>query len=241
MQCAVHGIAGGPDGRCAFCHTLERANDRRQGARLGWVLFLSLGTASAGLLAVHELAPLPGQASLLSAERAPARPTPEKQPTVADTIAPANVPTATPVALAAPDEAPSAESDVPASHAPATAAPSTTTIAGPPRKLSDAELRAALLATPITVYSAPWCGTCRRTHEFLEQNGLRWTDRNIDDDPAAFRELKQRSGGTAIPVIDIDGKLLAAGFNARAIAQALSESVERRLRAQGIPIQAKPL
>jgi glutaredoxin 3 len=240
MQCAVHGIAGGPDGRCALCHTLDRATDRRQGARLGWLLFLSLGTASAGLLAVHELVPLPGQKpALLHAEPAPAptRPAPENQLGIADTAA--STPAA--VALAAPEPAPPAESDVPAPTAPASAAPSTATVAAPPKKLSDAELRAALVATPITMYSAPWCGTCRRAHEFLQQNGLRWTDRNIDDDPAAYRELKQRSGGTAIPVIDVDGKLLAAGFDARAISQALSESVERRLRAQGIPIQAKPL
>ncbi len=246
MQCAVHGIAGGPDGRCALCHTLDRAQDRRQGTRLGWVLFLSLGTASAGLLAVHELVPLPGQpASLLHAEpaRAPDRPTSEDPPGVADTIAQGNDPASAPttVALGALENAPTTESDVPVPTTPPSAAPSTAPAAAPPKKLSDAELRAALVATPITVYSAPWCGTCRRTHEFLKQNGLHWTDRNIDDDPAALRELKQRSGGTAIPVIDIDGKLLAAGFNARAIAQALSESVERRLRAQGLPIQAKPL
>ena len=242
MQCAVHGIAGGPDGRCALCHTVDRAHDRRQGMRLGWILFLSLGTASAGLLAVHELVPLPGQKpSLLHAEpaRVPDRPTSENQPGVTDTIARANGPAPDPTG--APVDGLPAESDVPPPNAPPSAAPSTTPVAAAPKKLSDAELRAALVATPITMYSAPWCGTCRRAHEFLQQNGLRWTDRNIDDDPAALRELKQRSGGTAIPVIDVDGKLLAAGFNARAIAQALSESVERRLRAQGLAIEAKRL
>jgi len=246
MQCAVHGIAGGPDGRCALCHTVDRAHDRRQGMRLGWILFLSLGTASAGLLAVHELVPLPGQKpSLLHAEpaRVPDRPTSENQPGVTDTIAQGNAPASDPTAVVfgAREGAPTTESDVPVPTTPPSAAPSTAPVAAPPRKLSDAELRAALVATPITIYSAPWCGTCRRAHEFLQQNGLRWTDRNIDDDPAALRELKQRSGGTAIPVIDVDGKLLAAGFNARAIAQALSESVERRFRAQGLPIQAKRL
>ncbi|HEX5101689.1 MAG TPA: glutaredoxin family protein, partial [Polyangiaceae bacterium] len=165
------------------------------------------------------------------------------QPGVTDTTADGNDPATAPTAAAfgAPLDVPPAESDVPVPTTPPSAAPSTAPVAAPPKKLSDAELRAALVATPITVYSAPWCGTCRRTHEFLQQNGLHWTDRNIDDDPAALRELKQRSGGTAIPVIDIDGKVLAAGFNARAIAEALSESVERRFRAQGVPIQAKRL
>jgi glutaredoxin len=247
MQCAVHGIAGGPDGRCALCHTLDRVHDRRQGARLGWILFLSLGTASAGLLAVHELVPLPGQkSSLLRAEpaRVPARPASENQPGVTDTIAPASAPASDPTAVALDpreDGPPPAESDVPAPTAPASAAPGTSPVAAQPKKLSDAELHAALVATPITMYSAPWCGTCRRAHEFLQQNGLRWTDRNVDDDPSAMRELRARSGGTAIPVIDVDGKLLRAGFDARAIAQALSESVERRFRTQGIAIRAKSL
>lgn len=242
MQCAMHGIAGGPDGRCALCHTLDRATDRRQGARLGWLLFLSLGTASAGLLAVHELVPLPGQkSSLLHAEpaTAPTRPTSGNPPGVTATTAPASEPTA--VAFGAPQAAPSAESDVPAPTAPASSAHGTATVAAPTKKLSDDDLRAALVATPITMYSAPWCGTCRRAHEFLQQNGLKWVDRNVDDDPAAMRELKARSGGTAIPVIDVDGKLLAAGFNARAIAQALSESVERRFGAQSVRVQAKRL
>jgi glutaredoxin len=207
-------------------------------------LFLSLGTASAGLLAVHEFVPLPGQsASLLRAEPSKAldRPASENPAGVTDTIAPAQHPASDPagVAAQAPEGPPAGESDVPAPTA--SAAPSTATVAAPPRTLSDAEIRAALVATPITMYSAPWCGTCRRAHEFLQQNGLKWVERNVDDDPSAMRELKARSGGTAIPVIDVDGKLLTAGFNARAIAQALSESVERRLGAQGVRVQAKRL
>ena len=77
------------------------------------------------------------------------------------------------------------------------------------------------------MYTAPWCGTCRRAHQFFESNGLPVTNRNVNDDPSAMRELKARSGGTAIPVIDIDGKVLAAGFNGRAVVAALNESVER--------------
>jgi len=239
MQCDVHGIAGGPDGRCALCHTVDKANARREGRRLGWILFLGLGTASAALLAIHELVPLPGGKAPL----AHAEPAPEPRAD-ATTTAAAPTPELTPVAATRPPdssahEAPSLETPEAAASAP------TTLIPAPPaagsHKLSDAVLRAALVATPISMYTAPWCGTCRRAHEFFQSNGLPVTDRNVDDDPAALRELKARSGGTAIPVIDVDGKLLRAGFDARAVAGALSESVERRLRVQGVRVTPRSL
>ena len=240
MQCEVHDIAGGPDGRCALCHTVQETNARREGARLGWILFLGLGTASAALLAIHELVPLPGRnASLAHAEpaTAPDRPAPEAPATPEPTAAP------TPLAVAERPDSSAHEAAPIANAEPATSEP-TTLLAAPsasPNKLSDAVVRAALVATPISMYTAPWCGTCRRAHEFFQSNGLPVTDRNVDDDPAAMRELKTRSGGTAIPVIDIDGKVLAAGFNARAIAGALTESVERRLRVQGVRVTPKSL
>jgi glutaredoxin len=248
MQCDVHGIAGGPDGRCALCHTVDKANARREGRRLGWILFLGLGTASASLLAIHELLPLPGgKAPLARAEPAPApaRLAAETPGPLADTAPPAAPTPPTPVAENAPPdssahEAPSLETPEAAASAPTTLIPAPPATAGP-GKLSDAVLRAALVATPISMYTAPWCGTCRRAHEFFQSNGLPVTDRNVDDDPSALRELKTRSGGTAIPVIDVDGKLLRAGFDARAVAGALSESVQRRLRVQGVRVTPRSL
>lgn len=246
MNCVLHGIAGGPDGRCAICHTQDEASSKREGARLGWILFLALGTASAALLGVRALMPSSGH----SARQAHAEPTPAPArlappaPTVATVTAPATTtsePPPSPFAAATPDapEAPVA----PTAETSAVAATAGPPPAPPPaeRPPTDAEIRAAMVQTPITMYTAPWCGTCRRAHEFLKENGLSCVDRNIDDDPEAYRELKALSGGTAIPVIDVDGKVLRAGFNARAIATALSESVERRLRAQGVKIVPKAL
>jgi glutaredoxin len=246
MQCDAHGIAGGPDGRCALCHTVDKANARREGRRLGWILFLGLGTASASLLAIHELVPLPGgKAALAHAEPAPApaRLAFEAAP-LADTATAPAVPEPAPVGESAPPD--SMAQEAPLVQTAETSASATTLIPAPspsaaPNKLSEAVLRAALVATPISMYTAPWCGTCRRAHEFFRSNGLPVTDRNVDDDPSAMRELKARSGGTAIPVIDVDGKVLRAGFDARAIASALSESVGRRLRVQGVRVAPKSL
>ena len=244
MKCAQHDIAAGPDGRCALCHTQDKTNARQEGTRLGLILFLGLGTASAALLGVRALMPPSGH----SERQAHAEPAPSPArlappaPTVATVTAPeapAQEPPSPPFAVAASDApaAPVAENVEVA----ATAGPPPAPAASAAHQPTDAEIRAAMVATPITMYTADWCGTCRRAHEFLQQNGLSCTDRNIDDDPEAYRQLKALSGGTAIPVIDVDGKVLRAGFNARAIATALSESVERRLRVQGVKIAPKAL
>jgi glutaredoxin len=100
-----------------------------------------------------------------------------------------------------------------------------------------AALRAALLATPITMYTATWCSACQRAHAFLRANGLTCKDLDVDNTPGALHELKARTGATAIPVLEVDGKLLRAGFSERAVERALAESVERRLGVTGVGIR----
>ena len=245
MRCEVHDLAGGPDGRCALCHELERAEAKREGARLGWILFLGLGTATAGLLAIHTLKARPNDtASLARAKtsRAPDRltsgATPSRAPSEDPVAAP--FPAAAPV-VAAPLAA-AAEAPLPAdmvAAAPTVTAPVPEQPA--PKAPTTAELRAAVLATPISMYTASWCGACRRAHAFLQANGLSCKDLDIDANPAALRELKARSGGTKIPVLDVDGKLLRAGFSERAVEQALVESVEHRLGVTGVTLETSPL
>jgi mycoredoxin len=103
---------------------------------------------------------------------------------------------------------------------------------------SPEQIRATLLATPIAMYSATWCGVCRRAKAFLEANGLRYTERDIDANPATLAELKRRSGGGAVPVLEIDGTLLRPGFSERSVERALVASVERRLGVRGLHLEA---
>jgi len=203
---------------------------------------LGLGTATAGLLAIHELRPDPNVAVPLTGTRtspAPDRLSAEASPSRAATTAPLSAPF--PAALPA-VAAPPAALDAAPHAATAAAAPSSATLLPPATKTpSPAELRAAVLATPITMYTAPWCGACRRAHAFLQANGLACKDLDVDASPAALRELKARSGATKIPVIDVDGKLLRSGFSERAVEQALVDSVEHRLGVTGVRLQTTPL
>jgi glutaredoxin len=57
----------------------------------------------------------------------------------------------------------------------------------------------------ITVFSATWCGACRRTREFLDAEGVDYTLRDIDEDPSAKAEVRRILGSVRIPLIDING------------------------------------
>ena len=245
MRCEVHDLAGGPDGRCALCHALERAEAKREGARLGWILFLGLGTATAGLLAIHALKARPSDTTPLAhaaTARAPDRLASEATPSRPPREPPVPAPVPAPVPVVSAPLAPAPEAALPTASvagAPTVTAPVPERPA--PQAPTPAELRAAVLATPISMYTASWCGACRRAHAFLHANGLTCKDLDIDANPAALRELKARSGATKIPVLDVDGKLLRAGFSERAIEQALVESVEHRLGVTGVTLETSPL
>jgi len=87
------------------------------------------------------------------------------------------------------------------------------------------------------MFSTSWCPTCARARSFLQANGIRYTERDIDHDEAALEELKRRSGNTLIPTLDIDGKMLRPGFDSNAVASTLAASVERRLGVKGISVR----
>ena len=84
------------------------------------------------------------------------------------------------------------------------------------------------------MFSTSWCPVCARARQFFHANGLKFEDRDVDADPQASAELKRRSGGKAIPLIDIDGQQLRPGFSEQATMQAVAASVERRLGVSGI-------
>ena len=72
----------------------------------------------------------------------------------------------------------------------------------------------------ITVYSADWCGFCHMTKQYFDKLGIKYEDKNVEQDPAAAEESVAKSGQRGIPVIDIDGTIIV-GFNRPAIDQAI--------------------
>ena len=76
-------------------------------------------------------------------------------------------------------------------------------------------------ASGIILYSAPWCGFCKKAAAHLKARGLRFAERNIDADPTAALELKDKLrqakiSGAGIPVLDVHGTLVV-GFDKKRI------------------------
>lgn len=74
------------------------------------------------------------------------------------------------------------------------------------------------------VYSAEWCGACRKTKAWLRQRGVAVEERDIDKDPRALAELVAIAGkDPAIPVTVIGGKAVG-GFDPAELGSALAKS-----------------
>lgn len=68
----------------------------------------------------------------------------------------------------------------------------------------------------VTIYSAPWCAFCHAAKDYLDKLGVKYTDLNVEHDPAALNASVQKSGQMGIPVIDIEGDIIV-GFDRQRI------------------------
>lgn len=75
----------------------------------------------------------------------------------------------------------------------------------------------------VVVYTTSWCGWCRKTLAFLDRNGIDYENRDIETDDDWRQELLEKTGGTSIPVVEIDGQIVR-GFNPKRMQQLLQAS-----------------
>jgi glutaredoxin len=93
-----------------------------------------------------------------------------------------------------------------------------------PRAQLEKALRAAA-ALPaqagITMYSASWCGVCKKAREFLRTENLAFIEKDIEKDPGAASELARKAqaagvSANGVPVFDVGGRILG-GFDPQAL------------------------
>jgi len=72
----------------------------------------------------------------------------------------------------------------------------------------------------VVVYTTSWCGWCRKTIAWLNEQGVDYENRDIERNPAWRDELIEKTGGTSIPVVEIDGELIR-GFSPGRMAELL--------------------
>jgi glutaredoxin len=80
--------------------------------------------------------------------------------------------------------------------------------------------RARAVSAGVVVYSTSWCGWCRKTMAWLDENGVAYENRDIERNPAWRDELLEKTGATSIPVVEIDGELIR-GFSPDRMAELL--------------------
>ena len=88
----------------------------------------------------------------------------------------------------------------------------------------------------VVVYSAVWCGYCKKAKAWLQQKGVAFVERDVERQPGAQHELAGKlklAGvqGGGIPVIDWDGALVM-GFDERRLTELLES---RRLEKKDTP------
>lgn len=67
------------------------------------------------------------------------------------------------------------------------------------------------VADSVTLYSATWCGYCKKAKAYLDIHGIPYTDVDIDS-PGAMAELVKLEGGKSVPFL-VRGKQHYKGFS----------------------------
>jgi glutaredoxin 3 len=66
--------------------------------------------------------------------------------------------------------------------------------------------------SPVIVYGAVWCAFCKQAEAYLTKIGVKYIEKDIDKDPDAAKEAVEKSGVSAVPVIDVNGTIIL-GFD----------------------------
>jgi len=64
----------------------------------------------------------------------------------------------------------------------------------------------------IKLYSTPTCAYCKTLKEYLKKNGKEFQDIDISKDEKQLQDMIKISGQMGVPVLDIDGEVVA-GFD----------------------------
>ncbi len=228
-RCERHGLATGPDGLCALCRRESLPAPRSYGRWvIGGILLSTMLVTGATL--VYRLVrrdPVVAEAEIVSAS---------ERPVATSEIVEA--PQSTSELAARGGESLPLEAPIPAPAAPVLESPPVASAAALPKQPSEAEVRAALAATPIVMYATTWCGVCRRARQFLTENGLRYQEIDADQTPGGWEKVATLAGKRAVPVIVVDGVVIQ-GLSPERVMNAVARSMERRLGVKGIRFQSQ--
>ncbi len=61
----------------------------------------------------------------------------------------------------------------------------------------------------IRLFIKPYCGWCHDAMDWLNARGIQYEKLDVTSDAAARKEMRELSGQTLAPVIEVDGEILA--------------------------------
>lgn len=99
------------------------------------------------------------------------------------------------------------------------------------REFTEADAKLALRDVRIEMYATSWCGSCRRAREYLDYNGISYTEYDIDEDAAAKERMSKINARRSIPTFQIDD-IVQIGFSPESFEHRLNQAVRARLVAQ---------
>ncbi len=56
----------------------------------------------------------------------------------------------------------------------------------------------------VTIYTTNTCHFCHMAKEFFKEKGIAYTEKNVEMDMEAQREMIEKTGQFAVPVIELD-------------------------------------
>lgn len=73
----------------------------------------------------------------------------------------------------------------------------------------------------ITVYTTPTCAFCHAVKEYFKSKKVEYTEKDLTVDETAAKWVLENTGQLAVPVVDINGKIIV-GFDRPSIDHALA-------------------
>ena len=62
---------------------------------------------------------------------------------------------------------------------------------------------------PVIIYTTRWCGYCKKAMAHLDERGVDYVNKDIEDDSDAEAEYLEKSGGRrGVPLIDVGGQIM---------------------------------
>ena len=94
---------------------------------------------------------------------------------------------------------------------------------GPRKRAAVAPLEERAMQHEVVVYTTSWCGWCRKTLKFLTKRGVPFENRDIEAERSWRRELREKTGSTSVPMVEIDGQIIR-GYDPERMEQLLRSS-----------------